>query len=63
LNMDLSGHRLSEFPHAAIYNGTMAEIGFKPSALLWILEIHIRHPTAGYGAFFEDMLLDDSYFA
>jgi Metallopeptidase family M24 len=62
LNMELSGHRLSEFPHAAIYNGTMAEIGFKPSALLWILEIHIRHPTAGYGAFFEDMLLDDSYF-
>ena len=25
--------------------------------------IHIRHPTEGYGAFFEDMLLDDSYFA
>jgi Metallopeptidase family M24 len=62
LNMELSGHRLSEFPHAATYNGTMAEIGFRPSALIWILEIHIRHPTAGYGAFFEDMLLDDSYF-
>jgi Xaa-Pro aminopeptidase len=63
LNMDLSGHRLSDFPHAAIYDGPMADLDFKPSPLLWVLEIHIRHPTAGYGAFFEDMLLDDSYFA
>ncbi len=63
LNMDLSGHRLSDFPHEAIYAGPMAEVDFKPSALLWVLEIHIRHPNAGYGAFFEDMLLDDSYFA
>jgi Xaa-Pro aminopeptidase len=62
LNMDLSGHRLSDFPHAAIYDGPMADVDFKPSALLWVLEIHIRHPTDGYGAFFEDMLLDDSYF-
>jgi Xaa-Pro aminopeptidase len=62
LNMDLSGHRLSDFPHAAIYDGPMADVDFKPSPLLWVLEIHIRHPTAGYGAFFEDMLLDDSYF-
>jgi len=63
LNMDLSGHRLSDFPHAAIYDGPMADVDFKPSPLLWVLEIHIRHPTDGYGAFFEDMLLDDSYFA
>jgi Xaa-Pro aminopeptidase len=63
LNMDLSGHRLSDFPHAAIYDGPMADVNFKPSPLLWVLEIHIRHPTDGYGAFFEDMLLDDSYFA
>ncbi len=63
LNMDLSGHRLSDFPHEAVYAGPMADVEFKPSALLWVLEIHIRHATAGYGAFFEDMLLDDSYFA
>jgi len=63
LNMDLSGHRLSDFPHEAIYAGPMADIDFKPSPLLWVLEIHIRHPTAGFGAFYEDMLLDDSYFA
>ena len=62
LNMDLSGHRISDFPHAAIYDGPMADVDFKPAPLLWVLEIHIRHPTAGFGAFYEDMLLDDSYF-
>ena len=63
LNMDLSGHRISDFPHAAIYDGPMADVDFKPSPLIWVLEIHIRHKTDGYGAFFEDMLLDDSYFS
>jgi hypothetical protein len=62
LNMDLSGHRLSDFPHEAVYPGPMADIDFTPSALLWVLEIHIRHPSERYGAFYEDMLLDDSYF-
>lgn len=62
LNMDLSGHRLSDFPHEAVYAGPMADVAFKPSALIWVLEIHIRHPDGLYGAFFEDMLLDDSYF-
>jgi Xaa-Pro aminopeptidase len=63
LNLDLSGHRLSEFPHAAIYDGPMATLDFTPSPLRWVLEIHIRHPSKPFGAFFEDMLLDDSYFA
>ena len=58
-----SGHRLSDFPHSAIYDGPMATLDFTPSPLLWVLEIHIRHPTKPFGAFFEDMLLDDSYFA
>jgi hypothetical protein len=62
LNLDLSGHRLADFPHAAVYDGPMMDVDFTPSPLLWVLEIHIRHPTAGYGAFYEDMLLDDSYF-
>jgi len=63
LNLDLSGHRISEFPHEAHYAGPMAEVDFTPSAgPLWVLEIHIRHPTQRFGAFFEDMLLDDSYF-
>jgi hypothetical protein len=62
LNMDLSGHRLSDFPHAVIFDGPMADMDFTPSAGLWVLEIHIRHPERPFGAFFEDMLLDDSYF-
>lgn len=63
LNMDLSGHRISEFPHEAHYKGAMADVDFTPSAgPLWVLEIHIRHPTERFGAFYEDMLLDDSYF-
>ena len=63
LNLDLSGHRLSDFPHAAVYDGPLAEIDFRPSPLLWVLEIHIRDRDGKFGAFFEDMLLDDSYFA
>lgn len=62
LNMDLSGHRLSDFPHAVIFDGPLADMSFTPSPALWVLEIHIRHPTRPFGAFFEDMLLDDSYF-
>jgi Xaa-Pro aminopeptidase len=62
LNLDLSGHRLSDFPHAMAYDGPMASVPFRPSALLWVLEIHIRHPVRRFGAFFEDMLLDDDYF-
>ncbi|WP_079436244.1 M24 family metallopeptidase [Zoogloea sp. LCSB751] len=63
LNMDLSGHRLADFPHAAVHDGPLAEVDFTPSRLLWVLEIHIRHPTGTYGAFFEDLLLEDAYFA
>jgi Xaa-Pro aminopeptidase len=63
LNLDLSGHRISDFPHAAVYEGPMNTVGFTPSPLLWVLEIHIRSPDMKFGAFFEDMLLADSYFA
>lgn len=56
LNLELSGHRLSDFPHAAHFDGTMAEVGFRPSEQLWVLEIHIRHPQLEYGAYFEDLL-------
>ena len=62
LNMDLSGHRISDFPHEAVYPGPLAEVDFTPKPLLWVLEIHIRDPQGRFGAFFEDMLLADSYF-
>jgi len=62
LNMDLSGHRLSEFPHAAHYDGPMAEVDFRPSPTLWVLEIAIIHPVRQFGAFYEDLLLPDQSF-
>ncbi len=59
LNLDLAGHRLSSFPHSAHYDGTLAEVDFAPSDLLWVLEIQVRHPERAFGAFFEDLLLYD----
>lgn len=60
LNLDTNGHRLSEFPHEAHYAGALATTDFKPTADLWVLEIQIRHPTRPFGAFYEDLLLDQS---
>ncbi len=62
LNRDLSGHRLSEFPHSVHYDGPMATVDFKPAPLLWVLEIAIIHPERKFGAFYEDLLLDDQSF-
>lgn len=62
LNFDLPGHRISDFPHAAIYKGDLAEYEAHPSPMRWILEIHILDPENRFGAFFEDMLLDSSYY-
>lgn len=59
LNFDLPGHRVSDFPHAALHTGSLADYDLPPSAMRWILEIHIRHPSKQFGAFFEDMLLED----
>jgi Xaa-Pro aminopeptidase len=58
LNLDLPGHRISDFPHAAIYTGSLADFDARPSEMRWILEIHILDPNGKFGAFFEDMLLD-----
>jgi methionyl aminopeptidase len=62
LNLDLSGHRLSDFPHSAHYDGPMAEVDIVPSPDLWVLEIAIVHPTRKFGAFYEDLLLEDQSF-
>ncbi|MFJ3057076.1 M24 family metallopeptidase [Herbaspirillum sp. NPDC087042] len=62
LNFDLPGHRISDFPHAAIHTGALAEFDAAPTSMRWILEIHLRHPELPFGAFFEDMLLEDEYF-
>jgi len=57
LNLETSGHRLADFPHAALYEGALAEVPFAPSSDLWVLEIQIRHPERAFGAFYEDLLL------
>jgi methionyl aminopeptidase len=59
LNLELTGHRLSEFPHDAHYDGTLDRVDFRPSDSRWMLEIQIRHPEREFGAFFEDLLLED----
>lgn len=62
LNMDLSGHRLSDYPHSVHYDGPLAEVNFKPRPNLWVLEIAIAHPDGAFGAFYEDLLLEDQSF-
>lgn len=62
LNMDLSGHRLSDYPHSVHYDGPLAEVNFKPNPNLWVLEIAIAHPDKTFGAFYEDLLLEDQSF-
>jgi methionyl aminopeptidase len=59
LNLDLSGHRLSEFPHETHYAGGLADVDLHPKANLWVLEMAIRHPERPFGAFYEDLLLED----
>jgi Xaa-Pro aminopeptidase len=63
LNLELTGHRLSEFPHSAYYDGTLAAVSIRPSPSRWMLEVQIRHPTKPFGGFFEDLLLEDKDYA
>jgi Xaa-Pro aminopeptidase len=63
LNFDLPGHRVSDFPHATIHTGSLAEFELSPSEMRWILEIHLCDPQKHFGAFFEDMLLGNEYYA
>jgi Xaa-Pro aminopeptidase len=58
LNLDMPGHRLSDFPHSAIHKGPLAGAPYSPSSGLWVLEIQIRHPTRPISAFYEDLMLD-----
>jgi hypothetical protein len=60
LNLKMDGHRLADFPHAAIHKGGLAEAPYAPTTGLWVLEIQIRHPTRPISAFYEDLLLDDA---
>ena len=56
LNLDIKGHRVSDFPHAIHRGGDLGDFEHYPNAGLWILEIQIAHPSKPYGAFYEDLL-------
>jgi GNAT superfamily N-acetyltransferase len=60
LNWEVKGHRVSDFPHAIYKAGALGEFAACPQAGLWILEIQIAHPTRPIGAFFEDLLIQES---
>jgi len=57
LNVDIKGHRVSDFPHAIYKAGDLGGFEATPAAGVWILEIQIAHPTRPFGAFYEDLLV------
>ncbi|MGE8149679.1 M24 family metallopeptidase [Pseudomonas vancouverensis] len=57
LNLDIKGHRVSDFPHAIHRGGDLGDFEALPNAGLWILEIQIAHPERPFGAFYEDLLI------
>lgn len=56
LNLEIKGHRVSDFPHAIYRAGDLGNFEDCPNVGLWILEIQIAHPTRPFGAFYEDLL-------
>ena len=56
LNLEIKGHRVSDFPHAIYRAGDLGAFDGQPGEGLWILEIQIAHPELPYGAFHEDLL-------
>lgn len=54
---DVSGHRISDYPHIQYTKKRLFHLDFSPAEALWVLEVHIRVPDRGYGAFYEDILL------
>ncbi|AKA25432.1 M24 family metallopeptidase [Pseudomonas chlororaphis] len=56
LNLEIKGHRVSDFPHAIYRAGDLGNFEQCPNVGLWILEIQIAHPTRPFGAFYEDLL-------
>ncbi|WP_414439367.1 M24 family metallopeptidase [Burkholderia sp. 22PA0106] len=54
----MSGHRIADFPHEPKFAGTLSTADVVPSAHVWILEMHIRHKARGFGAFYEDLMME-----
>ncbi|MGE8067748.1 M24 family metallopeptidase [Pseudomonas sp. NPDC089569] len=57
LNLDIKGHRVSDFPHSIHRGGDLGALDQYPNTGLWILEIQLAHPERPFGAFYEDLLI------
>ena len=57
LNVEIRGHRVSDFPHAIYRAGDLGDLDEVPEVGLWILEIQIAHSSKPFGAFYEDLLV------
>lgn len=53
----MSGHRLSDFPHAAHFRGPLSDIHFSLSPNAWVLEICLIDHQTNRGSFYEDLLI------
>lgn len=58
LKHEVKGHRVSDFPHAIYRAGDLGDFDATPASGLWVLEIHLEHPTRPFGAFYEDLLIE-----
>jgi hypothetical protein len=56
LNLNMDGHRLSDFPHAFIHKAGLGEWEDPPKSGAWVLEIHVIDKKLNRGAFYEDLL-------
>ncbi|MCP4911554.1 MAG: aminopeptidase P family protein [Oligoflexia bacterium] len=56
LNEKMVGHRLSDFPHAIYYRGSLESCEKTPIEGAWVLEIHLIDQKNKCGYFYEDLL-------
>ncbi len=52
----MAGHRLSDFPHALYYKGSLKDFDKIPLNNIWVLEILVIDNKIQRGSFFEDIL-------
>jgi Xaa-Pro aminopeptidase len=57
LNLDIQGHRVSDYPHSVHKGGDLGAFDRVPVQGVWILEIQIAHREKAFGAFYEDLLI------
>jgi hypothetical protein len=61
LNVGQDGHRIGDFPHHVHFRGGLAECEEAIIPNAWILEIHLWDRKKEFGAFFEDLLSDQTF--